>query len=187
MQKSLSESAFQVAVAKTLSWEKARLVNDQEDPGGLTRYGISQRAYPHLDIKNLTKEDAIRIYRSDYWQAPGIDQVADVYPELAIRLFDLGVNCGQRTAVKFLQRAANTVCTGEVPAHRAAAWRRKVARLIGGKPLIVDGIIGPNTLGVLRACPYPNALLSALKGEAYCHYKKGKPLQRAGWLNRLES
>lgn len=33
-------------------------VNDKKDPGGETNMGISKRAYPHIDIKNLTKSDA---------------------------------------------------------------------------------------------------------------------------------
>jgi len=41
-------------------------VNDPRDPGGETKYGISKRAYPGLDIKNLTEEQAKEIYRQDY-------------------------------------------------------------------------------------------------------------------------
>ena len=33
-------------------------VNDKDDPGGETNMGISKRAYPDLDIKNLTREEA---------------------------------------------------------------------------------------------------------------------------------
>jgi len=36
-------------------------VNDHYDPGGETKYGISKRAFPHLDIKNLTKKKALRV------------------------------------------------------------------------------------------------------------------------------
>ena len=40
-------------------------VNDIDDPGGETMMGISKKAYPNLDIKNLTKEDVKNIYYKD--------------------------------------------------------------------------------------------------------------------------
>ena len=43
-------------------------VNDPKDPGGETNYGISKRAYPDVDIKNLTEDGAKDIYRRDYWE-----------------------------------------------------------------------------------------------------------------------
>ena len=42
-------------------------VNDPVDPGGETNMGISKRAYPYLNIKELTKKDAEDIYFKDYW------------------------------------------------------------------------------------------------------------------------
>ena len=50
-----------------LSWDDVfdRLIghegeysNDPNDPGGETKWGISKRAYPNLDIKNLTRDGA---------------------------------------------------------------------------------------------------------------------------------
>jgi len=65
--------------------------NDPKDRGGETRYGISKRAYPNLDIKNLTRAEAKKIYRIDYWDA--ID--ADDLPEhLRLMAFDCAVNQG---------------------------------------------------------------------------------------------
>ena len=43
-------------------------VNDPLDLGGETKYGISKRSYPHLDIKNLTLDQAKQIYFRDFWQ-----------------------------------------------------------------------------------------------------------------------
>lgn len=45
------------------------LSNHPADKGGLTKYGISQSAYPHLDIANLTLDDCRKIYYADYWSA----------------------------------------------------------------------------------------------------------------------
>ena len=42
-------------------------VNDPKDPGGETKYGISKRAFPNVDIKSITKEDAKKIYMDNYW------------------------------------------------------------------------------------------------------------------------
>ncbi|WP_425526518.1 glycosyl hydrolase 108 family protein [Xanthomonas oryzae] len=44
-------------------------VNDPRDPGGETQWGISKRAYPELNIRALTRDQAIEIYRRDYWGA----------------------------------------------------------------------------------------------------------------------
>ena len=42
-------------------------VNDPHDAGGETNFGIAKRWYPDVDIKNLTKEQAKKIYHQDYW------------------------------------------------------------------------------------------------------------------------
>ena len=41
-------------------------VNNSNDKGGETKFGISKKAYPHLDIKKLTLKDAENIYYNDY-------------------------------------------------------------------------------------------------------------------------
>ena len=42
-------------------------VNDPDDPGGETKYGISKRAHPDVDIASLTPESAAEIYKDYYW------------------------------------------------------------------------------------------------------------------------
>lgn len=175
---------FAQALAFTLQREGG-YVNDPDDPGGETNYGLSKRAYPDLDIHDLTLETAALVYRRDYWERPGFNRVAEVAPAVAVRLFDLGVNCGTATAAKMLQRAINVLCAVDIPARRVNPWREKIARLTNGKPLLVDGVIGPVTIEVLKACPYHGAVMAALKGEAYNHYAKLNPVFRAGWLERL--
>lgn len=93
----------------------------KNDNGGLTKYGISQKAYPELDIKNLTEEQAILIYEKDYWQKAGCDKLQ---PALQYIHFDTAVNMGIATAVKLLQQAAG---------------------------ITEDGIIGPATLAKSEA------------------------------------
>lgn len=189
---------FEQAVSLTLQHEGG-YSSDPFDPGNWTggrrgvgvgelhgtKYGISAAAYPTLDIAALTVSEAIAIYRRDYWQKPRFDQVGAVDAPIAVRLFDLGVNCGPRTAARMLQRALHVVCCLEVPPQREAAWRQAVARILLGKVLAIDGLIGPVTLNVLRACPHRTAVLMALRGEAYIHYKALNPAAIPGWLNRL--
>lgn len=76
--------------------------NDPLDLGGETRWGISKRAYPMLDIASLTVDDAKRIYKRDYWGPAGCDAVPEL---LRYPLFDAAVNQGVEGAIKMLQRA----------------------------------------------------------------------------------
>lgn len=84
-------------------------VNDPRDPGGETRYGISKRAYPDLDIANLTIEQAKEIYFRDYY--------SKIPPDLPYRLtalvFDCAVNTGVNRAVKLLQTAIGATADGQ--------------------------------------------------------------------------
>lgn len=75
-------------------------VNRKDDPGGETNMGISKRAYPNLDIKNLKKQQAVEIYFKDYWLKAGCEQLD--FP-LAACQFDCAVNAGISRANKFLE------------------------------------------------------------------------------------
>lgn len=77
-------------------------VNDPKDYGGRTRWGVSQRSYPHLDIVNLTKDQAKQIYYVDFWQASGADQLS--WP-LCLAHLDSAVNCGVGQALRFLHES----------------------------------------------------------------------------------
>lgn len=82
------------------------LVDHPSDPGGLTNMGISQRAYPHLDIRKLTREEAKALYRRDYWDRPRLGDIPD--PGLAEQVFDLAVNGGSGRAFRLLHRTMGT-------------------------------------------------------------------------------
>lgn len=76
-------------------------VRDALDPGGETKFGISKRAYPQVDIAALTIEAARVIYRRDYWDTLNLD----AHPwHKALCLFDCAVNMGRATAVEFYQQ-----------------------------------------------------------------------------------
>ena len=86
-------------------------VNNPNDPGGETKYGISKRSYPNVDIKNLTLAESKAIYRRDYW-----DRLqADTLPEsVRFDLFDTAVNSGPGTAGRLLQRAVGVAEDGQI-------------------------------------------------------------------------
>lgn len=79
--------------------------NDPHDAGGETKWGISKRAYPNLDIKELTYEKAIEIYYQDYYNNV-LDELEN--EQLAFKIFDMSVLRGKRKAIKLLQSAINS-------------------------------------------------------------------------------
>ena len=112
-------------------------VNDSQDLGGETKYGISKRAYPSEDIKGMTLDRAREIYARDYWGPAGCDAVPD---GVKFDLFDMAVNSGVRQSIKTLQRAVGETADGvlgpltlqavqSMPAHRLVA-RFNGARLL---------------------------------------------------------
>ena len=105
--------------------EEGGYVNDPTDKGGETNFGISKRAYPDVDIFNLTEDDAIDIYWEDYWVRGKCDKVP---AKLQAIYFDMCVNFGIGGAIKVLQETAN-------------------AR---GADIEVDGKIGPNTIKAIE-------------------------------------
>jgi lysozyme family protein len=94
---------FKKAVQQILKWE-AGYVNDPADPGGETKYGISKRSYPALNIRDLTQDAAEKIYFADYWTKCKCDKMPY---SIALLVFDTAVNMGTGAAVKMLQQALN--------------------------------------------------------------------------------
>lgn len=84
-------SYFDAAFAAVVGVE-AGYANDPKDPGGETKYGISKRAYPGVDIKNLTLEGAKAIYLRDYWYPSGCEHMPWA---LAVCALDCAINQGE--------------------------------------------------------------------------------------------
>jgi lysozyme family protein len=103
-------SAFDRALQLVLRHEGG-LVDNPKDPGGLTNLGISQRAYPQLDIRSLTVADAAEIYRRDYWEKVQGDKLPE---PLAIALFDCAVNVGWPRAILILQESLGVTVDGNI-------------------------------------------------------------------------
>lgn len=94
----MTSSKFDRAIPIILRFEGG-YVNDPDDPGGETKYGISKRAYPHLDIRALTIPAAKEIYFADYWTPCGAE---DLEWPLTVNVFDAAVNNGLRRAKEWL-------------------------------------------------------------------------------------
>ena len=112
---------FDQIIEKVLKHEGG-WVHDANDPGGETNFGISKRAYPNVDIKNLTKDGAKKIYKKDYWIKTKVESLPE---RLRYIYFDMCVNMGMRRAVKTLQNAANNKNSNKID---------------------VDGMFGPATI-----------------------------------------
>ena len=131
-------------------------VNAPDDLGGETKYGITKRFYPDVDIKNLTKEQAKTIYHQDYWRRAKCDEVS---PHLRHIYFDMCVNFGRSGAVKVLQQAANSKNRNKID---------------------VDGGIGPATLKAIQDITVDR--VRAYRVLRFANIVIDKPTQEKFWL-----
>lgn len=147
-------SNFDRAIAIVLA-EEGGYVNDPRDPGGETKFGISKRQYPDIDIAALTLSDAKDIYRRDYWDVCKCDYLP--WP-LCLFVFDSAVNQGVGAAVRMLQRAL------DVPQ---------------------DGILGLRTMAAAaKARPWHAARFMAFRAMRYQSTRNFDRFGE-GWLIRL--
>lgn len=159
---------FEHAARYTLE-EEGGFSDDPDDPGKETKYGISKRSFPEIDIHSLTKEDAKNIYRDVYWEKPGFSKIPD--DTLAVKTFDTGVNMGTRAAGRLLQRALNDV-SPELQ-------------------LTDDGHVGPKTLAAttrVDAQDLLNAYVKRIK-KRYGDVVEARPTSAKylrGWIKRAE-
>ena len=160
--KIISDIRFSLIFQKLMDIEGG-YVNDPNDPGGETHYGISKTYHPDVDIKKLTLQEAMEIYRNEYWLRPGFDKITNI--QLAEKVFIFGVNPGVKKAGVNLQLAANVL----------------------GGCLEVDGIVGPKTIAFVNSYRHQMALVAAFKAICNKWYiDRGKQRYIAGWLKRLE-
>ncbi len=99
---------FNKIFAFTYQWEKG-LVNNPNDPGGLTKDGISDKSDGKLDgkfegtpIEQLTYVQETAIYKTKYWDACRCDSLKS---DVAAAVFDTAVNCGVARAVIWLEQS----------------------------------------------------------------------------------
>ena len=101
-------------------------VDDPDDSGGETKYGISKKAFPKEDIKNLSIDRAKELYYIKYWKP---SKAYLLHEDLQHVYFDMCVNFGIIGAGRVLQYAIN----GKYKAG-----------------LVIDGRVGPNTLKAVK-------------------------------------
>ena len=101
-------SGFDSAVDFVLNMEGGQYV--ENDAGkGPSRWGILQIANPNVDVKNLSKEDAKKIYKAKYWDPIKGDELSSQNPGLALATFDAAVNHGVPTARNMLASSQGDV------------------------------------------------------------------------------
>lgn len=134
-------ASFDVAV-KVVMQEEGGLSNNPLDPGGQTRFGISHKSFPLVDIATLTLQQAEDIIKENYWRFDEVNA-----QEIATKLLDMAVNLGLGTAIRLLQTALTVL----------------------GVPTTTDGCWGPNTLATCNGS-HSDQLLIELRTQQQHHY-----------------
>ncbi len=175
-------------IAKAIVAREGGYVNDRDDPGGATKYGITIGTLRRLgldltgdgqvtsaDVRRLTRDKAEEIFVEHYYRRP---RIGDLPEALQPSVFDMYVNAGSN-AVKVLQRLLNEM----------------------GHDLTVDGAIGPMTVAAAqRACGDAPILVADAYGIARRNYyyalADARPASRkyarrgdggkGGWITRAE-
>jgi len=94
-----------------------------------TKYGIAANTYGHLDIKNLTREQAVAIYKRDYWDKISGDSLP---AGLDYSVFDFALNSGVRRAVIELQKLVGVPADGVMGGKTLDAVKRTDAKQLIG-------------------------------------------------------
>jgi lysozyme family protein len=150
-------SHFPEAIKNTLKNEGG-LVNNPNDPGGLTNFGITMKFIQDRnidvngdgkvspeDIIGMTVQQATDIYKKYIWDVGGYDNISDYW--IAAKLFDMDVNMGKGEAGILAQRAANSL----------------------GSSLVEDGGLGPKSFAAINSYN-PATYMAALKGKCADFY-----------------
>lgn len=176
-------STFETAIPIILRHEGG-YVNNPNDPGGVTDYGISLRflaQHPDVgdfdhdgdvdaeDIKALTADKASVIYKTFWWDEYKYGMVID--QQLATKIFDLSVNMGAKRSHMLIQTSMNTAF---------------------GLKLTVDGLLGPATISTINSIDGDTntGLMDAYCDATWAYYQslivKNPKLQvfAKGWKNR---
>lgn len=141
--------------------KKVGYVNDPDDTGGETKFGVAKNANTDLNITGLTWDQAKARYFEKYWLAGGCHLLS---PRTAILHFDGCVNHGIGRASKFLQE------------------------IVGATP--IDGQVGPGTARKANAMNEFDVcrMLADRREKFYRDIVANKPSQAkflGGWLRRI--
>jgi lysozyme family protein len=146
-------SDFAKAIEKVIATHEGGFQRRADDPGNWTpsgelrgtKYGISARSFPDVDIELLTLKEAEELYRRVWGCFAALED--------------------QRVLTKVLDLAVNMQWAGHGPATRIL---QRAAKACGGH-LVVDGSFGPATAAEANTID-PSWLLDAICREAKTHY-----------------
>jgi lysozyme family protein len=161
-------------------------VNNPDDAGGETNFGITiavAREFGYYgDMERMPRYEAVQIYAEQYWYQPQLDLIEKESSRIAEEVFDSGINCGEVTAIRWLQRALNSL-------------NKKQRSYLDITP---DGIMGEKTQEALRSFLRQRTLhgeavllkaLNCLQGEYYIRISEKTETNETflfGWLkNRI--
>ncbi|SFT84215.1 holin-associated N-acetylmuramidase [Sedimentitalea nanhaiensis] len=175
-------------IAEEIVAREGGYVNDPDDPGGATKFGVTIHTMRRLgldltgdgivgvaDVRALSREQAVDIFIRHYFERP---RIAEMPVALQASLFDMYVNAGGN-AVKILQRMLRDM----------------------GYAVSVDGAIGPQTLKASRDAAVPDALAlrdayGVARRNYYFRIADGRVASRkyarttkggkGGWIKRAE-
>ena len=176
------------SIADEIVAREGGFVNDPDDPGGATKYGVTIGTMKRLgldltgdgrvgeaDVRALTRAKAKQIFFGDYFKRPRISELPEV---LQASVFDMYVNAGGN-AVKILQRLLRDM----------------------GRQVTVDGAIGPQTVlasqQALDAAPEHLADAYGIARRNYYYaladrrvasrkYARRRDGGKGGWIARAE-
>lgn len=176
-------------IAREIVAREGGFVNDPDDPGGATKYGVTIHTMRRLgldldhdgdvdvaDVRALTKRDAERIFIDHYFHKPGIARLPE---QLQASVFDMYVNAGGN-AVRILQRLLNDM----------------------GQSVTVDGALGPKTAEAAHraAQAAPDHIADAYgiarrnyyfaladRRRASRKYARTRAGGKGGWIRRAET
>lgn len=175
-------------IAEEIVGREGGYVNDPDDPGGATNFGVTIHTMRRLgldldrdgdvdaqDVRALTREQAVDIFIRHYFENPRIN----LLPEpLQASVFDMYVNAGGN-AVKILQRL--------LPEF--------------GESVTVDGALGPKTAAAVgrafqKAGPYFVDAYGIARRNYYFRiadrraasrkYARTRAGGKGGWIRRAE-
>jgi lysozyme family protein len=160
---------FERAFIETIDLEGG-YVNDPADSGGETKFGISKRSYPNINIAALTIHAAKVIYFRDYWEACRLNELLS--DKISGEIFDTSVNMGRKAAVLIAQRALNFL----------------------SEDLVEDGKMGEKTITALNKWSKKDqrALFICLNGFQFSQYRMITQNNRRavkfarGWTKRIQ-
>ena len=146
----------------TLLKHEGGFSNHAADPGGATRYGVTEAVAREVgyrgDMRDLPLDLAKRIYKNKYWDSIKAEELP---PAARYAVFDGAVNSGPGQAIKWLQRSLG---------------------------VLDDGIIGPKTIAAANAVN-PDALRMRMLSQRlkFMASLANWPAFSRGWANRIAS